>query len=101
MHDHIYGLFGDNLLETLCERHSVVLAIYGRVTPCPFGVWPCSKKGPMLTWSPMLTCRTFLWCKCVKNITMKTNKPIHDFIVVVYCYLWESPPMLVLGFGTA
>lgn len=57
MCSHIYWLFGDSLLKTLCERHSVALAVcYGNVTPWPFGVWPWGKKGPVWPGVPLL-CR--------------------------------------------
>lgn len=47
MCNHIYWLFGDNLLKTLCERHSLAWAVcYGKVTPWPFGFGPEERKVP-------------------------------------------------------
>lgn len=47
MCNHIYWLFGDNLLKTLCERHSLAWVVcYEKVTPWPFGFGPEERKIP-------------------------------------------------------
>lgn len=47
MCNHIYWLFGDDLLKTLCERYSLARAVcYGKVTPWPFGFGPEEREVP-------------------------------------------------------
>lgn len=57
MCNHIYWLFGDNLLKTSCGPHSLARAVcYGKVTPWPFGFGPRGKRGPVWPGVPFL-CR--------------------------------------------